>query len=381
MRIPAAETVSDIVGSIYDCALDPDRWPATLARLRIVLGFAQATLSLQARPSGRVLLNVADGIPTEWLVRVPDYGADIIALWGGQATIENAPLEEPILLSDANRAVADGTSTNRFHVEWHGPQSLIDTMTIGLARENDSFATASFVRHADQGPVGAEERVTARLFAPHMRRAVIISRLLDATRLAALTFAATLESTNAPILIIDGAMHVLHANAAARRMLDARDVLSQRGGRLRMHDPLAESALAAAMRDSVGEQDAIGRRGLGVPFRDSRGAAGALHLLPLVQGSLRSSLVPGAAAALFVSSAEARRGNVGAIVAPLFDLTPAEVRVFDLVASGQSVKEAASSLGISVGTMRTHLARLFEKTGTSRQSALVRMAASLSPPI
>jgi DNA-binding CsgD family transcriptional regulator len=45
------------------------------------------------------------------------------------------------------------------------------------------------------------------------------------------------------------------------------------------------------------------------------------------------------------------------------------------------VKEAASSLGISVGTMRTHLARLFEKTGTSRQSALVRMAANLSPPI
>jgi DNA-binding CsgD family transcriptional regulator/PAS domain-containing protein len=381
MRVLAAETVSDLVGSIYDCALDPDRWTATLAGLRTALGFAQATLSLQARPSGRVLLNVADGIPVEWLVRVPDYGADIVELWGGPATIENAPLEEPLLLSDANRAVADGTSANRFHVEWHGPQSLIDTMTIGLARDDDSFATASFVRHADQGPIGAEERFAARLFAPHLRRAVVISRLLDAERLAAATFAATLEAANVPILIIDSAMRLLHANVAARSLLDAGDVLSLRGGRVRIEDLLAESALTAALMASPGEQDAIGRRGLGVPFRDSRGAAGAIHLLPLAHGTLRSTLVPGAAAALFVSSAEARRGDVGAVIAPLFDLTPAEVRVFDLIGSGQSVKEAAASLRISVGTLRTHLARVFEKTGTSRQSALVRMAASLSLPV
>jgi len=380
MRL-AAEMVSDLVGSIYDCALDPDRWPATLSALRRALGFAQATLSLQTRPDGRVLLNIADGIPAEWIVRVPEYGADIVDLWGGPATIENARLEEPMLLSDTNRAVADGTSTNRFHLEWHGPQSLIDTMTIGLARDSDSFATASFVRHADQGPIGTEECVAARLFAPHLRRAVVISRLLDAERLAATTFAATLEATNVPILIIDGAMRVLHASAVARTQLDTGGVLSFRAGQLRIRDPLVEHAVKAAMRDSSGEQDAIGRRGLGVPFRDMRGAAGALHLLPLSQGSLRSTLVPGAAAALFVSSAETRRGDVGAIMAPLFDLTPAEVRVFDLVAGGQSLKEAAARLGISVGTTRTHLARIFGKTGMSRQSALVRMAASLSSPV
>ena len=47
---------------------------------------------------------------------------------------------------------------------------------------------------------------------------------------------------------------------------------------------------------------------------------------------------------------------------------------------GVAVAEAAETLGISLPTAKTHLARLFDKTGTSRQADLVRLAMSALAP-
>jgi DNA-binding CsgD family transcriptional regulator len=55
--------------------------------------------------------------------------------------------------------------------------------------------------------------------------------------------------------------------------------------------------------------------------------------------------------------------------------------VFDLIAGGRTVAEAAGALGIGVSTVRTHLLRIFDKTGTHRQADLVRMASALAAPL
>ncbi len=63
------ELLSDLIGRIYDCALDPERWPEVLADINRRLDFLQATLTLQAMPSRAVLLSVASGISDDWLTR------------------------------------------------------------------------------------------------------------------------------------------------------------------------------------------------------------------------------------------------------------------------------------------------------------------------
>jgi DNA-binding CsgD family transcriptional regulator len=42
------------------------------------------------------------------------------------------------------------------------------------------------------------------------------------------------------------------------------------------------------------------------------------------------------------------------------------------------VVETASALGVSANTIKTHLRRVFEKTGTTRQAELARLMASLA---
>lgn len=62
-------------------------------------------------------------------------------------------------------------------------------------------------------------------------------------------------------------------------------------------------------------------------------------------------------------------GNPAAVAS--LGLTPREVEVLGLLAAGQANKEIARAMGVSPNTVKTHLARLYEKLGvTSRTAAL-----------
>lgn len=62
-------------------------------------------------------------------------------------------------------------------------------------------------------------------------------------------------------------------------------------------------------------------------------------------------------------------------VASRFGLTVAERRLLALLFEGMSLAGAALSLGVARTTVRTHLQRIFDKTGRRRQSDLVRLVA------
>ncbi len=374
----SAATLSDLIGLIYDCALDPALWPVALARIRDELGFAHATLSLQTMPSGQVLLNVTSGMSSPWEERIADYGPDIIALWGGARAITAAPLDEPVLLSEMNPDVKAGTSRNRYYLEWRKPQGLIDTMSMGLTRDETSLAVASFVRHESQGPIGEPEIEMARLLAPHLKRAVTISRLLDVQSVAASTFKAVMDAVTAPIIVTDGDMRLVHANPTGHALLEQRMPLTVRGNLVAASDHAVHQALITAVAQASTDESSIGRRGLGIPIRSEDGSLRGLHILPLQRGAVRQGLMPGAAVAMFISSSFCSPSEAGSMIASLFDLSRAETRVFDCIANGDTVANAASTLGVSESTVRTHLLRIFEKTGVHRQVDLVKLAAALS---
>jgi DNA-binding CsgD family transcriptional regulator len=66
-----------------------------------------------------------------------------------------------------------------------------------------------------------------------------------------------------------------------------------------------------------------------------------------------------------------------ALVRDLLGLTLGEARVAALVGSGLAPREAAEKLGITEGTARTVLKRVFAKVGVSRQSELTSLLTKL----
>jgi DNA-binding CsgD family transcriptional regulator len=62
----------------------------------------------------------------------------------------------------------------------------------------------------------------------------------------------------------------------------------------------------------------------------------------------------------------------------LFDLTPAEVRLAQALARGDTLEHAARALGVRITTARTQLAAIFEKSETHRQAKLVALLSRLA---
>ena len=374
-----AKDVSELIGQIYDCAIDPGRWPAMLARLCDEQRFANAMLTVWTVPTGTTILNVTSGIEPTFKESLRDFGQDIVDQWGGPERINAYPVGEPIVLSRV-RPRAEWIDS-RYQREWVAPQGLSDFMAVAISRDAGVYCLIGVARHERAGPIGDEDIDLVRLLAPHLQRAVTISRLLDIKTIAAASFAATLDTLSSRVILVGREGRIVTANNTAKAMLADQDPVACKNDRLVLRGEAAHAALHAALSLAADNEADLGRRGIGIPASWRDGRPCVLHLLPLNRGVYRAGLVPEAVAAVFIAPALGPPPLPADAVAALFDLTPAETRVFCSIVGGNSLSETARHLGVSEGTAKTHLLRLFNKTNTHRQTELVRLAHSLSATV
>ena len=377
----SAERFSALVGMIYDAAVDPTRWLDAMEAIRAELNFHNSTLNLQSLPSMAMLTNVTSNVPADYLrvMERPEAGADVIEIWGGVGRLLGLAMDRPAVLTAVNPDFDPETTPNRYFRDFARPQQIIDVLSIGLARDEGALGTIAFGRHRSAGPIGERELAVMTLLIPHLQRAATINRMLDAAALEQASFAGTLDALVAPVVLVGAGQEILYANSAAQRLLEAGDPIASSNGLLVSATSGATRALAVAIRHATGDQGEIGRRGLGIPLRQPDGASSVLHVLPV--GAGRAGVRADAVAAVFVTDVSTPFVAPTELVAALFDLTPAEARVFGLMVTRHTVAETAAALGVERTTAKTHLMRLYDKIGVRRQSELVQVAASLAPPI
>jgi DNA-binding CsgD family transcriptional regulator len=68
-------------------------------------------------------------------------------------------------------------------------------------------------------------------------------------------------------------------------------------------------------------------------------------------------------------------------LAALFGFSAAECRIAEAMLGGDSLEVIADRLHLSLHTVRSHVQRLFAKTGTQRQADLLRVLLAAIPPI
>lgn len=372
-------TLSDLIGLIYDSAVDASRWSNVLVALRDALNFQNAGLSWVDFGTARTLLDVSIGIEEPWRKSQHDYDAEALALWGSFEALQRYPLGEPVMMSDvAGRAAIERSAYFR---DWGEPQGLADLMALPLVRTRSTIGNIAMGRAFSAGPVAHHELEALRLLSPHFQRALAIGRLFDLRALEISAFEATLGALETPVLLVDRELAVLSANRAAEDMLAAAGDVQLVDGLLTGGSTTTDSALRAAVQAGAAGEIGLERHGLGIPVHKTDGPATLLHVLPLTRGTLHETLSARAAAAVFVAGAGSGRVPPGETLAALFDLTAAEARVFVLIAGGRTQKEIAGDLGVGLGTVKTHLLRVFAKTNTRRQVDLVRLAHALAPPL
>ena len=237
--------------------------------------------------------------------------------------------------------------------------------------EDGKSVVIGLQRPAMHGPFGEAERVLLAAARPHLARAFRVRSALQDARDQAARRQAMLDRVQAPALMVAVGGRVLEHNQAAERMLRVDDGLLLRQGRLAGRTPAATAHLLQLVRNAA---DAAARGGGG----------GGTCRLPRLDGGFHAALVTpigvetggscGLPSALVVIAAPGRRQlPPEQCLRALYDFTLAEARTAQALLAGQGPREIASQLGVGLGTVRTHLHRIFDKTGTASQAELVSL--------
>jgi DNA-binding CsgD family transcriptional regulator len=84
---------------------------------------------------------------------------------------------------------------------------------------------------------------------------------------------------------------------------------------------------------------------------------------------------------LFVRKVAIEAPSAPEIIGRSYNLTPTELRVLLAIVEVGGVPEVAVALGLAETTVKTHLGRVFVKTGASRQADLVKIVAGFATPL
>jgi len=373
-----AEQLSELIGEIYDAALDPSLWSDVLGKAGRFVGGPVAAIFAKSPTAltGTVYYHSGDRDPSYRQLYFDKY----IKFDPTTTAQYFSDVEQPMAVADI-MPYQEFLET-RFYKEWVQPQGMVDAVTAVLDKSVTSAALFAVFRYQSDGVVDDETRRRMRLIAPHIRQAALVGRLIDLKAADTAYLADTLDGLSAGMCLVDAVGRILHANAACHGILDAGDFLSVVEGRLVASDAKIDQAFRELFAVTGGGDAAIGIRRIGVPLKAQDGSCYVAHVLPLTSGARRlAGITYSATAALFICKVATQIRSPPEIIARAYNLTPTELRVLMAIVEVGGVPEVAVALGVAESTVKTHLGRLFVKTGTGRQADLVKIVAGFATPL
>jgi DNA-binding CsgD family transcriptional regulator len=361
------QTILRFVGLIYDTALDPGAWPTLLDQLADLLGASGGAHIGSYNAETNLSVNLAPRLDPEYLRSLTEYWASRNVVWQRSSKHPIGAVMTPDMFIGWD----EYKRTDIFN-EWFKPQGLEAVMGTNLLVEGPVSTVVSVGRPFAEGDFGQAERRLFAALTPHLQRSVQLHlRLADlGTQPTAST--ELLNRLRQGVLLVDAGARVLFANRAAEAMFHAGAGLSIDLNGLRTEAAVDTDLLRQCIAACAGRQTELG--GTGGRMRLSREHRAPLTVLVIPHRTQLTWLdIVRPAAILFITDPE--RDGAGDVedLRHDFGLTPAEAAFTLEIVKGDGLQAVARRLGTSVTTARTHLSRVFYKTGTQRQAELVRL--------
>ncbi len=367
-----------VINHIYEASLDASFWPSILEEFCGLFGAAAAVFASYDFATGDVRRYYSTGIAPEYLASYSSCLANC-APWAEQ----EAKLRSPGIVRIGSELVpVENLTETAFYSEWLRPQGFMHSIRGIVHREDREIWSLSLARRESAADFNGRDASLFGLLIPHLVRAFQLGRRLNEQN--ALNEAAMVALDHMPVGVAlvgpDG--KILASNRLADEITTEGDGLAVGPGGLHAkHNgerAKLQQLIAAAVATTRYKGAAPG--GVMAVSRESGLRPFSVRLAPArnpddLFGARRG------AAAIFIGDPERRAEPDPDQLVSLYQLTPAEARLAARLAAGGSLEKAAGSLGIKYETARTHLKRVFSKTGTDRQSDLLHLVQSSPAPL
>lgn len=358
----AAQT-PDIIAALYRAAATSE-WPAALQALGGALGGAFALIGIVDKTTGRTNSLTSEPFAED---RRERYRNRYFALNPRVRHSARMPVGE--VFFDAAIARDAELARHPYYGEFLAERGFTHFVSANLINVASRRVNLSVQRGRNAGHVDMPEVETMRTIVPHALAAFELWERLQSASAQARLIGEALEALDAGVLMLDERGRIVFANPTGAALMAAGGPLIQSGETIAATDAAARARLTeaiAAARTISGDASAATPVRLTLAAVDGRRFAVKLRPMPE-----------------FIRLDDTRWSGVILILEPVrplstideiqrvLGLTAAEAALALSLADGKRPRDYARANGVSINTVRTHLASLREKLEAKSQTQIV----------
>lgn len=364
-----------LINDVYSAAENPELWPAFLEHLSDALNSKMSVLLHQDARNRSASVGS--------FVRLDPASAQVYEQHYAARNVFFTHAREP-LLSGALLCDSDVDERTLLRSEYYGdflePHDVRHAAGLVVMNERGIVSILSTMRSRNKGAFTAANFTLLRALRPHVQRGFQLHRALCSAEERATLHSDALDLVEDGVVLLNARGQIAFMNRRATDIVKAGDGLKVAGRELRASTPAAQTRLSRLVADALGAACAshAGSGGSVSVLRSSSQRPYEVTVSPLRAGS-RPREEAGSCVVVLIHDPEKSRQTSMALLKFTFGLTPAEVRLASRLMDGQGLSDAAQACSLSLATVRTHLKRIFAKTGTRHQSELVALLCTIKP--
>lgn len=361
------EPIAGLLLSIYAASLDSAEWTPALDALCAAFGAQGAQLYTIDTQSAHTVSHLTSGLPDSFSKEYVDW-------FSAFSERNRRMLASPLLPVATDYMFQTEAEMDRSpHYDWRRRYDLRYAIGSPLIVRQGRMSILALHRSKRAGHVQAREVELYALVKPHICRALDVGmRLQQAIGLHDTGWAA-LEAAEYGVVALSDKGAVLAANREARRIGADACGLSLTPKGLIPWRPIDrasfERALVDALTGALGSQLAIAKRGSARPY--------AVSVLPAPRRQPQHLGAELPAVLVTLTDPDRRPEAPKTAMRRIYGFTRAETRVAVALVEGSNLAMTADRLRLAQATVRRHLASIFLKTHTHRQSELIRLLSQL----
>lgn len=358
----------DLVGHIYDAALDDRLWAGLADLIAMAFAATSAVIKLHGANDVVQLLELTPNLV------VPEHLQAWATSWHGHDLwVERSKAFGMSRVVTSQELVSEREQrSSGFYHEWLDYLCIHHMIGAVFPADGAAIGVLGIHRPVSAAAFAEQDRRRMAFLLPHLQRALQLGQQMAQTSLHRQVALETLDALDTGVLIVDQACRIVHANAVAEAMLHGGDGLLLHGNCVAAPNLTVQRCLETAVRGSV----ATAAGGLAP-------AANAIRIDRPGRAAITAAITPlrphwprltwQHPLALILLRDPEYPPIVIDRLRDLFGLTRSESIIAAELARGRALPQIAESVGIGLATVRSHLKQILLKTGTNRQGEAIAL--------
>lgn len=357
-----SERYDDLVSLAYTGINESRPWQSFVNCLRETIHMYDASLIITAgQHYDKAILVTSDQSPhitQDYLARVLE--TDVMR------ELNDLPLPHATTFQEACRSIE--WSESDLYRDFMKPHKIANGMLVDVWRDPLLSVRLSVDTESEKHRFGQSERLLLERLAKHLAKGISLQTEMRHKHASVQFYQSVMDKLNVGVLFINSEGRLVDANSTGSGLVSGRGGLCLKDGRLAIREGRNGQKFRTLLRglltnedltpqgmrllDDYGEPmlEVVGRRLVRENVLDMNCASAVLMTVPCQQKIPESHTT---------------------LLRQLYGFTSSEAELAKLLTQGYSVQESSEVLGISINTAKSHLSRIFDKTGYNKQSQVI----------